>query len=642
MKLPFGLSSLRSVLSLYFLPLSVVPAILISLYSIKLFEENAKENLAREARAEKEAFLLAIQNWEEGILEQTQALAREEDFASAFVLKPESAIKRFPKSSGLTSRLYSPAGKFLASTDPKDGTDRIAVLPQQARQRLYQGGSTVERFFFEEPGGFLTIARALVRKGGRVVGIVEQRQTFGRVQLLALKAKRSADLVLFKKDLSVAVGSFALSTESLQSISSIQSPSVVHEGSTTLALGKERFEAFFFDFPATGLGGESGYLGLFLSLTGVDAAVGKLKAAMITVAVFLILLASLLILIFSRRLVRPIEALVLAMKRVRTGKIQQIPEIESAEEIDYLVRSFNEMASNISLAKNALEEKVGELHEKHDQLQETQRYLVRSEKLVSLGQLVAGVAHELNNPIGFIYSNMQHLSQYSEKIQQAIEAYKKLHGQLSAKDRQQIETLLNELEIDFILKDITQLAKSCADGARRTRDIVMGLRTFSRMDESRMEEADLKEAIQNTLTLLSSELKNRIHVHETYEEIPKIECNLSQMNQVFMNLLTNAAQAIEGKGDIWIRTFLEGEDVIVEIEDNGQGILPEALDKIFDPFFTTKKIGEGTGLGLSITYGLIERHHGEIKVESEPGRGTLFRVILPVYQPHSAKRIQRD
>jgi two-component system NtrC family sensor kinase len=256
--------------------------------------------------------------------------------------------------------------------------------------------------------------------------------------------------------------------------------------------------------------------------------------------------------------------------------------------------------------------------------------------MISLGQIVAGVAHELNNPIAFIYSNMHHLSDYIEKVKLMIAEFRAGYATLPAADRERLKKLETELEIDFILRDMEDLTRSCVEGANRTKEIVTGLRTFSRMDESAFRAVDIHEGLRSTLKLLAAEFKDRIRIHEAYGPLPLIECNLSQVNQVFMNLLSNAAHAISGKGDIWIRTREAGDHIVIEIEDSGHGMPAEVVEKIFDPFFTTKKVGQGTGLGLSIAYGLIQKHHGNIEVESIVGKGTRFTLTLPRRQPLSA------
>ncbi len=227
---------------------------------------------------------------------------------------------------------------------------------------------------------------------------------------------------------------------------------------------------------------------------------------------------------------------------------------------------------------------------------------------------------------------MHHLGEYVEKIKNLVKTYRELQERLPREDRLKIENLERAIELDYLLKDMADLTQSCLDGANRTKEIVMGLRTFSRMEESVFRLSDLHEGLKSTLKLLGTEFKDRLKIHEELGTLPQVECNQSQMNQVFMNLLSNASQAISGKGDIWIRTRVEGPEAVVEIEDSGSGISPETLEKIFDPFFTTKKVGEGTGLGLSIAYGLVQKHRGTITVKSALGKGTLFTVRIPVRQ----------
>jgi two-component system NtrC family sensor kinase len=321
------------------------------------------------------------------------------------------------------------------------------------------------------------------------------------------------------------------------------------------------------------------------------------------------------------------------MKRVKTGRVEQIPNIDSAYEVEYLVRSFNEMTRNVTATKRALELKLEELRKANSELKQTQATLVQSAKMISLGQIVAGVAHELNNPIAFIYSNMHHLTEYLTKINQMVTEYRASRESLPEDQKRHLEQFDKDLEIDFILKDMVDLTQSCVEGAERTKEIVLGLRTFSRMDESNFRPNDLHEGLRSTVKLLTAELKGRIEVHEEFGDLPLVEGNLSQLNQVFMNLLSNAAQAIEGKGNIWIRTRVDGSHVVIEVEDTGSGMSPETVDKIFDPFFTTKRVGQGTGLGLSIAYGLIQKHHGTITVTSSAGQGTCFTLRLPITQP---------
>jgi two-component system NtrC family sensor kinase len=218
---------------------------------------------------------------------------------------------------------------------------------------------------------------------------------------------------------------------------------------------------------------------------------------------------------------------------------------------------------------------------------------------------------------------MAHLRDYSDRLVHLLRTAEKDPGKLgSEKER---------LEYDYMVKDLPKLIKSCEDGARRTRDIVTGLRNFSRLDEAKLKEANIHEGLDSTLALLAGEMKSKIVVHKNYSDIPPVLCYASQLNQVFMNILTNAIQAIPDQGEITITTARKGsQQITVSIRDTGVGMSPETAQKIFDPFFTTKDVNEGTGLGMSIAYGVIQKHGGDIEVKSAPGVGSEFIITLPI------------
>ena len=259
--------------------------------------------------------------------------------------------------------------------------------------------------------------------------------------------------------------------------------------------------------------------------------------------------------------------------------------------------------------------------------------LVQSEKMASLGRLVAGVAHELNNPINFIYSNIHPLQEYIRDLKALVQLYGEKETGLCPEDRKTVVERKEAMDLEYVFEDLDKILRAFQDGATRVRDIVSSLTTFSRLDMGEPGEVDLHEGIENTLTLLTNRYKERVAVHRDYGDIPKVVGYAGQLNQVFMNLLSNAGDAIEpGKeGNVWITTRMDGaDDVLISIRDDGKGIPKEVLDRIFDPFVTTKKVGEGTGLGLSITYGIVEQHGGRIWAESEEGEGSTFFVRLPV------------
>lgn len=281
------------------------------------------------------------------------------------------------------------------------------------------------------------------------------------------------------------------------------------------------------------------------------------------------------------------------------------------------------------LAKEELERLVDE---RTSELKTAQSQLVHSEKMSSLGQMVAGIAHELNNPINFIYGNSESLEEYKDELVNVIKGAEELISpDCSLKEK--FEVIKEKADFEFVLDDFSKVVKSIRHGSERSAEIIQGLRTFSRLDEAQVKETDIHQDIDMTLTLLRNEYKNRITIHRDFADLPPIPCFSSQLNQVYMNILANAAQAIEGEGEVWIRTFLKDDMVHVEIRDSGSGISKEHRDKIFDPFYTTKEVGKGTGLGLSISYGIVERHGGRIEVDSEPGKGTTFAIIIPMAGP---------
>jgi signal transduction histidine kinase len=249
--------------------------------------------------------------------------------------------------------------------------------------------------------------------------------------------------------------------------------------------------------------------------------------------------------------------------------------------------------------------------------------------MASLGQLAAGVAHELNNPAGFIYGNMQMLGECVSDLERLLTFYEGVR--LAPGDEASAHALKDEINYEQTVGDLHTMIADCREGAERIHSVVQNLRTFSRLDEAEFKKVDIHEGIEATLRLLSRYFNSgAITLRREYGSLPLVDCYAGQLNQVWMNLLVNAAQAMRGEGSVSVSTESRGDSVTVRIRDTGHGIAPEHLTRIFDPFFTTKPVGEGTGLGLSVTYGIVERHGGTIKVESRPGEGTAFTVTIPV------------
>ncbi len=271
-------------------------------------------------------------------------------------------------------------------------------------------------------------------------------------------------------------------------------------------------------------------------------------------------------------------------------------------------------------------------------LSAAEQQLVQSERLASIGQLAAGVAHEINNPMGYVFSNIGTLERYLGDLFRMLAAYEAAEPLLAGTPAAtELAELRDSIELDYLKDDIPSLMAETAEGVKRVRKIVQDLKDFSRVDQRQdWEWADVHQGLESTLNIVNNEIKYKADVRREYGRLPEVQCLASELNQVFMNLLVNAAHAIgPARGTITVRTGTEGpeaapEQVWVEVEDNGCGIAPDALKRIFDPFFTTKPVGQGTGLGLSLSYGIVRKHAGSIDVRSTPGEGSCFRVTLPV------------
>lgn len=273
------------------------------------------------------------------------------------------------------------------------------------------------------------------------------------------------------------------------------------------------------------------------------------------------------------------------------------------------------------------------------QLRNVEEKLLQTDKLASIGQLAAGIAHEINNPIGYVHSNLGTLGEYVGNLLQLIKAYEGvLAGVIpdNGEQRARIDDIKQKFDLDFLTHDLPQLLSESREGIERVRKIVQDLRDFSRAGYAEdWTLADLHGGLDSTLNIVWNDLKYKCEVRKQYGDIPPIECLPSQLNQVFLNMLVNAGQAIDAHGTIVISTGREADSVFVEITDSGAGIAPENVSRIFDPFFTTKPVGQGTGLGLSMSYNIVRKHGGYIDVRSEPGAGTTFRIVLPVHHAGS-------
>ncbi|OEU71877.1 MAG: hypothetical protein BA864_11110, partial [Desulfuromonadales bacterium C00003093] len=320
--------------------------------------------------------------------------------------------------------------------------------------------------------------------------------------------------------------------------------------------------------------------------------------------------------------------LVIVLKDITDDKIRE-------EKIKALNKRMQETSDEIKVKNEKLEYTL-------KQLKNTQAQIVQAEKMASVGQLAAGVAHEINNPTGFVSSNLKTLADYLNDINRLIKQYRMLITELkdnNAEDKitSSIEKLLDqisgiekEIDLDFIMDDVMDLINDCREGTKRIKKIVLDLKDFAHPGEDKLQATDINKGIESTLNVVWNELKYKATVTKDYGKLPIVKCYPQQLNQVFMNIFVNAVQAIEKRGEIRISTRADNGSVEVRISDTGVGIPKENISKIFDPFFTTKEVGKGTGLGMNIAHNIIKKHNGTINVESEVGKGTTFRIRIPV------------
>lgn len=630
--------SLRTILTVLFLLFSIVPLAFVTYYSVVKYEKAIDYELSERLLGNAREIMGLLDDYQTGMQQRASRFLQDPSLVYHISVGDVSGVRsvgqNWMRSDVATSLTFFTRNGRMILSFFKDATGGVREFVPSGGSALILSNENLEKLkpvkeyaFVEHGKDKLSLIRftKIFSSSGRVVGYVEQTIDLDRAFLSKLKQKMKLEVLVSKSNGSITVATnddFVLYKDDFLKNRLNSKDYSFFERSI-------RAKPFGFILTPVSWGNSDFVLGFGASKAEAKAVLKNVNYAFYTVVGAVGVLLIVTIFLTSNAILAPLEELLGAIQNIQSSDQSIEIPVRSKTEIGLLTESFNEMSRSVSRARSELKSKIAELETINKELVDTQARLVHSSKMVSLGQLVAGVAHELNNPIGFIYSNMTHLRDYGQKLIHLVDR--------ARTESASVQILADEYDLEYIKQDMPKLITSCEDGARRTRDIVLGLRNFSRLEEAKVKEIDLNEAIDNTLNLLAGEIKNRIQVHKTYSKsLPLVSCYASQINQVLMNLLSNATQAIQGSGNIWITTEMvkepasTGPAVTVSIQDSGQGIPPEVIEKIFDPFFSTKGVGQGTGLGLSISYGIIQSHGGMIEVKSQVGIGTEFRVTIPV------------
>lgn len=624
--------SLRTLLMMWLILFSVVPLAFITGYSLVKYEQAIDQELGQRLRANFREIQVILSEFEVELVERNKRHAADKMLAfhmsTGQVAKARelvtswmndsfaSQVSVFSNDGRLEIALFRGEGGKIERFNKMEGGD--VYLSQNFLEKGTKAEGVAQTDFSKSGTLDLIAFSSILNSKGDVVGYIEEVVKIDKSFLGGLKNRLGLEIVFFDKKGESLVSSH----DDLYQYKGAFFTGLLAKVGENLFELNIRSVPFGFIIQPIDWGVDELYVSLGASKRAAKEVLKNVNFAFFSVVGTIAVLLVFLSFFISRILLRPLNELVASIETLDLESGPTEIKTNSETELGVLTESFNELTERVHSAQGELKENIRKLESANRENIETQAKLVHAAKMAGLGQLVAGIAHELNNPISFIYSNMTHLREYSEKL---VSLIKKADRKTDLTKEKQ------EIEYDYITKDLPKLIGSCEDGARRTRDIVIGLRNFSRLEEAVIKEVDVHEGINATLALLKGEFKSRIEVVKNYGELPKILCYPSQLNQVFMNILANAAHAIDTEGKITISTeLLDGKRIKIEIKDTGRGMDAETTQKVFDPFFTTKDVSQGTGLGMSISYGIVQKHGGEIQVESKPGVGTSFVILLPV------------
>lgn len=637
--------SLRTLLIIWFLSFSVIPLAFLTGYSLVKYEQALDLELSKRLDANSREIAVILNQFQDSLRSSIRLHAHDRNLiyqlSTNNVAASRKLLTHWLQQSGLTQRmwLYNRDGRLEVALNKESDGDIQRNTKWEASVVLDEGwlkrnDSPDETPFFKLQATMgrgmrgiqgtldLTMFSKIKTANGRLVGFLDESLRLNDAFLQTLRNRLNDEIFFFQpgKDVMIAT------QDDLALLRPETFEKQMKKSKTEFFEMNIRDNPYRFMLTRVNWGQETLIMGLGASKSPARAVLQNVNNAFFIVVGTIVVLLILLSIIMSRVFLKPIYDVLDAIENVNVDKeLVQVP-VSSSTELGLLAESFNHLSKRTFESQKALRDKVTELENANEEIRETQARLVHAAKMAGLGQLVAGVAHELNNPIGFIYSNMSSLRDYSKKLLHLVH--------VAEEEPEKLEKEVKKADLAYIEKDLPKLISSCEDGARRTRDIVVGLRNFSRLEEAQLKEVDIHEGLDNTLQLLTGELKNRIKVHKDYAKLPKVTCYPSELNQVFMNILSNAAQAIEGEGEIFIATKTRPKGKVeIVIRDTGKGMTKAVAEKIFDPFFTTKSQGQGTGLGMSISYSVIQKHGGEILVNSTPRKGSEFTILLPIDGP---------